>query len=461
MTSMVRKTFSLALAGLLWLAAPAGAQQAAASAGVLTADQAVQLALEHNSQVIGANAGVQDARGGVYGAYSGVLPHLSAGYARSGSWTRDQRGTQVFGSGFRIPSSTERAESYSTQPALSGSWSILNLSAIAGLSSARTGLRAAELSRSATRNDVALEARRQFYEVVKAVRLVDVQNNALRLARDNERRVRALFEVGSVSKSDLLRAQVTTAQAELDSIVAVNARLVQRDALASYVGLEEARLGEVDTTLVVEPRTWDEPALLREAAGARPDLRAAELEVKSARASLSSARFDYLPYVTLGGSAVFNGRSTQSSTARDSAGREITSSGQLDTDRQLSGRVALNWDFFDGLATRSRIAGARARVDRAQAAHDLLRRNLAAEVHEALQTYEQVQAGEAVARRSLDSANENLKLTQQKYNVGSATILDLVDAQVQLQRAESQLVSALAAIRVAEARVERVRGRME
>ena len=56
---------------------------------------------------------------------------------------------------------------------------------------------------------------------------------------------------------------------------------------------------------------------------------------------------------------------------------------------------------------------------------------------------------------------ENLNLTQQKYNVGSATILDLIDAQVQLARARSDEVSAEAAIRVAEAVVDRVRGHQQ
>jgi len=54
-----------------------------------------------------------------------------------------------------------------------------------------------------------------------------------------------------------------------------------------------------------------------------------------------------------------------------------------------------------------------------------------------------------------------MKLTQEKYNVGSSTILDLIDAQVQLQTAQSNLVKALAAIRVAEAQINRVRGRAE
>jgi outer membrane protein TolC len=79
-------------------------------------------------------------------------------------------------------------------------------------------------------------------------------------------------------------------------------------------------------------------------------------------------------------------------------------------------------------------------------------------VHQALLAYREAIARDQVARRALESATENLKLTQEKYNVGSATILDLIDAQVQLQRAQSDGVSALAAIHVAEAQLDRARG---
>jgi outer membrane protein TolC len=447
-----RTITSLALAGVAWLSTSAGAQT------LLTADRAVQLALEHNQQIINANAGVLDARSGLYGAYSTLLPHLSADLTRSGSQTMNQRGVQVFGGRVAFPSTTDEYVSYSTSPALSGTWSILNLSSLSSLSSARSGLKGAQWRRLATRAEVALEARRQFYEVVKAARLMGVSENALQLARDDERRVQTLFEVGSVSRSDLLKAQVRTAQSQLDSIAAQQSVLVQRDLLASFIGLEEAKLGDVDTVLTVTPREYDETSLLREAEASRPDLRSAEADVKAARAGLTAARLSWLPYVAVSGSATYNPVSTSTSTVSDTSGK-ATISGRNEADRQLSGRVALSWDFFDGLANSSRNASARARLERAQAAHDVLRRNLTGEVHEALLTYQQALGAEAVARRAVESAGENMKLTQQKYNVGSATILDLIDAQVQLQRAQSQFVSAVAGIRVAEARIEQVRGR--
>jgi outer membrane protein TolC len=455
MTRTGRTIAGLALAGVAWFSAETAAQP------VLTADRAVQLALEQNSQIISASAGVLDARGGVYGALAGVLPQVSAGITRSGSWTRNQRGVQIFGGGFAVPSSTDRYESYSTQPVLSGQWNALNLSSLSGLRAARSSLKAAQWQRASARNEVALLARQQFYEVVKAVRLVDVSASALQLARDNGRRVQALFDVGSVSRSDVLRAQVNTSQAVLDSISAQQSVLVQRAGLAGLIGLEESKLGEVDTVLTVTPQSFEEAGLLAEAVANRPDLKTAADELRAARASLWAARLQRLPYVTVSGSVALSPASSSKSEGVDEDGVPFTISGRNEADRQTSARVAVNWDLFDGLATDARNAQARARLMRAQNAYDVLQRELRSGIHEAVITYQQALAGEATASAARASALENLKLIQQKYNVGSATILDLIDAQVQLQRAESQEVSALAAIRVAEAQVQRARGRLE
>jgi outer membrane protein TolC len=127
----------------------------------------------------------------------------------------------------------------------------------------------------------------------------------------------------------------------------------------------------------------------------------------------------------------------------------------------MSASIALNMDLFNGLSTQAGIASAKARAMRAQDTRDLLVRNLRGEVRQSLLAYQAAVAGETVARRALDAATEGLKLAREKYNVGSATILDLIDAQVNLQRAAADLVSARAAIRVAEADLERVRGRAE
>lgn len=435
-----------------------------ATADVLTADQAVEIALKRSSQILGAEAGVLDARSGLYGAYSGILPRIDASVSRSGIWQDERTGSQVFG-GVVIPTDRSDLEQYSTTPGLSGSWSVLNLSSLTGVLAARGSLKAAHHSRLSARQDVAFATRRQYYEVVRAVRLSDVATGGLRLSRDDERRVRALFEVGSVSKNDLLRAQVRTAQSELDSLTAFQAITNQRILLADQLGLAEGDMGDVDTLLTAEIKTYDETALLAEATSKRPDLVAADAGLAAAKAGLRSANFARLPYVTVAGGVDFRPKSTFTVTTFDTNGvalpSPIVESGISESDLEYRATVALNLDLFNGFQTESRIASARARLIRAQDSRDVLYRGLASQVDQSLLAYREAVERDRVARRAVESATENLKLTQEKYNVGSATILELIDAQVQLQRALSDQVTALAAIRVAEAQVDRARGRVE
>jgi outer membrane protein len=432
---------------------------AMALAAPLTADEAVRIALQKSPAILQSEASVLSARSGLWSAYSQVLPSVSAGANRDGSFTREASGTQAFGT-FTIPSSSFDSERYSGSYGLSGQWSVLDPGGIAGLSSARSAMRAANFGRQATRADVRLETRRRFYDVVKAMHLSRVSNQTLRLSRDDERRVRALFEVGSVSKSDLLQAQVRTSQSQLDSILAVHSVAVSRLSLATQLGTPERELGEVDSTLTVTPAPVDLGSLLEEARRQRPDLKAAEADVRAAELSMRSAHWSRLPSVSVSGS--YTPKNVSSSKFfNDIAPRDTATTSAFETEGIYSGRVAVNLPIFDGFATDARVAAARASMVRTRETRDALVRNLEAEVRQVVLEYQLAVEREALGRRTVESATENLNLVQQKYNVGSATILELIDAQVQLQRAQSDLVSALADIRVAEAALDRVRGQGE
>jgi outer membrane protein TolC len=363
-----------------------------------------------------------------------------------------------------LPNFSEDAISYNGSWGFSGRWAVLDPSGIVGLSSARAGMKAADLGHRASRADVRLFTKQRFYTTVKAMHLSRVQSRALRLARDDERRVRALFEVGSVSKSDLLKAQVRTASAQLDSTLADHDVITQRELLSAQLGIPSAQLGEIDSTLATEHTTLDPSGVLEEARKHRPDIQAAEASVKSAELALRSAHFARLPSVVLDG--IYTPKSVTSSNFTRGVFDVSTGAflGTAHTDLasttkdEYQGRVSVSMPIFDGFAIDSRVALARSQMLNARETRDALLRNLEGEVRQSLLSYQEATEREALARRAVASASENLNLIQQKYNVGSATILDLIDAQVQLQRAASELVSALADIRVAEALVDRVRG---
>jgi len=449
----------------LIIAALGTAAATAARADLLTADRAVQLALERGPDVKIAGASVLDAKSGLYGAYSGVLPHVTASAARLNNVIDGTHSPGRVGNATSPYDLITDTEIHGTTPGISGTWSLVNLSNLEGLSAAKTTLKAANHELASSRNDIAYNTRKQFYEVVKAIHLAHVSVSALELARDNERRVRALFEVGSVSKNDLLKAEVSTAQSQLDSLTSNHNIIIQRDILATEIGISEPQMGDIDTVLTSEARDLDEKNLIEEAVLHRPDIMAADAELMAAHAQKWSARLARFPYLSVSGSYDWHVTSRSTYTVEPPGFVPFYAAGVTaqpsTTDRQMALQIALNWDIVDGLSADARNASATARIERAEANRDALHRNLESEVHETVLLYRAAVVGLEVAQRAEESALESVKLTQQKYNVGSSTILDLIDAQVQLERAQSDRVSAAAGIRVAEAQVDKVRGKQE
>jgi len=430
---------------------------ATALAAPLTADEAVKIALQKSPGILQSEADVLSARSGLWGAYSQVLPNVSINAGRNGSFTEEATGSTAFGS-IIVPSRSIDAERYTGSWGVSGTWSIFDPSGIVGLSSARSGMKSAEHGQRASRADVRLETKRRFYAVVKAMHLSRVSSQALRLSRDDERRVRALFEVGSVSKSDLLRAQVRTAQSQLDSILADHDVVTNRYTLAQQLGIPDSEIGEVDSSLITTTVTYDPAVVLDEARKQRPDIQSAEANVRAAELGLRSAHFARLPSILLQGGWTSKTVSSQRFNVDFQSPVDSVQSTSSEVKGDFSGRISVTLPIFDGFAIDSRVASARGQMVRATETRDALVRNLEGEVRQTLLVHQEAREREALGRTAVESARENLNLVQQKYNVGSATILDLIDSQVSLLRAASELVSALADIRIAEAAVDRVRG---
>jgi len=251
---------------------------------------------------------------------------------------------------------------------------------------------------------------------------------------------------------------VRTAQSQLDSILADHDVVTNRYTLAQQLGIPDSEIGEVDSSLIATTVSYDAAAVLDEARRQRPDILAAEANVRAAELGLRSAHFARLPSVVLQGAWTPKTVSSQRFNVDFQSPIDSVQSTSSEVKGDFSGRISVSLPIFDGFAIDSRVAAARSQMVRATETRDALVRNLEGEVRQTLLVHQEAQEREALGRTAVESARENLNLVQQKYNVGSATILDLIDSQVSLLRAASELVSALADIRIAEAAVDRVRG---
>jgi len=304
---------------------------------------------------------------------------------------------------------------------------------------------AAEFDAEQARQDLILRVVRAYYGVVVARENLAAAREAYRTAEANEARVKALAEAGLVVSSDLLSAQVFRAQMKDREIRADNQLQLARMMLSNEMGLGPEPLSEpVDKLEEFAGETrrieeWERTALTE-----RPALRAAELRYQAAEKNRSLARAEFGPRVGL-----------FANVERDA---EALGGGPSGTNWTAGVRLEIN--LFAGGADRHRLAEASARERQASNQLDWFRSGVRLEVRQAyLETHAAEQRVEA-ARGSAEQAQEGLRILQNRYDAGLATMTDLLRAQTAALEAKTGYLAALYDWHVAVAQLERTAGKL-
>ena len=306
----------------------------------------------------------------------------------------------------------------------------------------RAASAAAQASRfdlDARRAEVAFNAKRAFYGLLSAQRLLHVADETHARFQKHLDRAAARVEIGLAPRFDVTQSQVQLANAELDRLTAANNVALARETLRAALGLDEppayAPLDGPESDLP----TVDAAAVVETAYTTRPELRSAAAQRQAAAYRVAALTKRYLPSVS--GDARY-----------DWTGRAHP----LQQGWVLG--VTLSVPLFDGIRTHAEVGEARADLRRREAALEELRRQVALEVRRGVldlrRTAEQLHASRAVETQ----AAENLELAEGRYAAGVGTVLELVDAQVSLTSARAGTVQARYAMKTAQADLERAIG---
>ncbi len=432
-----RRSGVVALVTVLALAAvPAAfAQETAPLRGTITVEDAVRRALDANYDLHAARENIESASGRKKQAMQGYLPGLDARM----SFNRQFDASTLVQVGNTF---VETSDVYTVNYGLRQT--LIDWGAFKSIQAAGKNLSATKFDYAQSRADLVLLAKQQYYTLLRAQLLTEVADSALVVSEQDMKRVESLFELGMVAKGDVLKAQVRVSQNKLEVIATRNTVVIERARLARLIGQEPTDDLAATRDITPTPAVVDSAAVYNEAMVNRADLKAADEALAAANANVGAAKAQYYP--TLDGSLNYQHFDQFDPT--------------LNGYRQRSLGLVLNVPVFSSFyGTAGAIQQSQATRNQTNYALQQKRLDVAVEVREAISTAAQANEGLIVAQEQVESAREDLKLSQEKYNVGSGTILDLIDAQVALQRARSQYVQALTQVRVAEAQIERVRGR--
>jgi len=407
----------------------------------LSLAQALQLALANNLTYRSVIADEKIARAKVIQAGAGRNPSVAADY--------QYIHTQSAGFfAFPAPGPSPRITTFPTSAT-----NINNLNATlqyavytggavqAAVGEAAAGLSAAESNLAAARADVLRDTISAYFSLLSALNVAAIDATAVQVAQQNLAVTQQQYNAGTLAKADVLRGQVSVANARVQSIEANADAALANAKLANLLNINLGSQITPTEPLAIVPPSFALNDMLNDAQAKRPEIAAAHDAVVIAAHAVRGARAGYLPNVSL---------QLQEASSKPNFFNV--------PQPQLSETLAVTWKLFDGGLTRGKVVEAEADLDKARIQLAQLDNSVDLEVRQAYLTYQAALAQVAAAKSAQASADESLRVTTIRYRAGVGTSLELADAELADTQARTQVVSALVNLRVALANLQRAAG---
>lgn len=378
----------------------------------MTLDEAVSIALQGNTTLIKSKNALMGNEKQVKSATGNLLPNLSV--TGSWGWTKNQNDLTT-------PSTEYDSRSYSVSAG--GSWTLFDgLSNFNYISQSKDQLKSAQFSLSKLKEDIVQETMSRFYDVLNAREQLKVRNDNVKFNEKLLETIKERNRLGSVAVADVYTQQVQFGQAELALITAENNFESAKLSLLNYLSVDDV-LADYE---FVDPRGDSKVVdtdyymkefstvadMVSQALENRKDYKSLRLDVQSAEYGVSMAQSSYMPSLT--------------GTYSVSAGAGAI--GDMFDNKTYRAGLSLNIPIFSNYNTEYGVQIAK--ISLMNTLEDLAsgERLIKLQIKQGYQDLAAAKKAFEVSRENIKAAEERRKITYERYNLGSGTILDVLQA---------------------------------
>lgn len=404
-----------------------------------TLQQCLDRALEQNPDIQVSRKHLEEAAGAMIEARAGFLPSLTS----AASYEKLETDYATLGG-----TSSNRTYIWSVYIRLTET--VYAGGAVrARMDIARLQKQSRTLDFEAAIDQVVMDVRIAFYDILRNKAEVAVHTQAVDFLGEQSKNERAKLDVGTGQKLNVLRAEVNLA---LEQSALVDSRNRLRDSylrlselLAIPYSTDQDRVPfDIDGTLAYEKMALDLNDCLSHALVQRPELNARDNDIKVQKKQLTVDHSEVLPHVDL-----FTGYDVVSepdvTLPQDHYGGYVAG-------------VEVGWHIFDGLATRGRMNETRARMEAAEIMFDAAHRSIQTEVLRAFRDLQRAEENIQTQTANVQLATESLGLATANFGVGLTSQLELLQSRLDLTRAQNAELSARFEYNAALARLQRAMG---
>ena len=391
-------------------------------------EQAVEIAIQNKealkASALELNASKQDIRS----SYSGILPSVRI----SGSTTESTFPEQTVGfnqsSGEilnNVSSITSASSSFSiTQNIYDGGiwWNNIRL--------AKNNFRITEQFDRQIKTNIIRNVHFAYFNYLKAMQLLGVARSNLMSSQQQLALVEQKFDLGSAKKTDLLKAKVRFGQARVD--------LISNDAslksayrnLKNAMGLintnDEFSISDVERPLEIIPEFETGFELIQKF---NPSIKAKQYQIVAAKIGTKIAKGSRMPNISISASAFGTAESISDAVSNSYGDNQRTNTS-----------ISISLPLYSGNTISTRIQKAKLTVNKQESEYLTQLEDLSVQLKDLIDQLQNFSEIIPINETVLESAEEDLKLSQVRYSQGSTTILEVLNAQVSVVQAKSSLV---------------------
>jgi len=401
----------------------------------VTLPEAVRRALDVQPAVVQARGAVTNAGWQKRAAYGAFLPTVSLTSTAS-----RQNDTTVGGIGVKIPPGI-----YTYNTGLTASVDLFTgFKRLASYRNADATEDAADAGLANQRYQVTAATQQLFFTALADEELVRVAQAQVQRAQEERQISVNKFQAGAATRSDTLTSTVDLGNAQL-ALLQAQANLATAQAnLARQIGVDGTVRAVPDSQLPALPDTTGlRAAALQQA----PAVTQATAQERAASASTWTSRSQFWPKLT----ATYN----TSSQGLTQPWNGFDSPTQKNLNRFT---IGLSWTLFDGFTREQAVAQSSVSLDVARAQTADTRRQLSAQLTQQLAATFTGHAQIGITGANVVAAAEALRVQQERYRLGAATLLDLLTAEANLTQAQVNQVQARYNYLISRAQVEALVG---
>ena len=308
-----------------------------------------------------------------------------------------------------------------------------------GKQMAETNIQMSNAQQRLVEDEVLLATETAYWLVVQAKEEIKLEQQVKKQLASHYTFLNNQFEAGLIYKNDVLRAKVLQNENEARLQAAENKLILAKRRWSQLIGMEDPTVIDVADTL--STGDFSNQGILQNTDAVRPEIDLAANAVKIGELTKSMLKADLKPTVglALNGVAAF--------------GKEGINFGDPTKKHMLTyfGMLSVNIPVFDWGSKREKVKQQEATIRSAEYGLKELKSQINVEVEQATLNLQLQTKNIDLMQASLTEADENLKLSNDRFKAGTITGEDVLIAETLWQRAYSNMLDAKVRYKIAEA----------